>query len=247
MKRLLTALLVFTAQPVAAAELDVLTTGAFKSSLQAALPDFERQGHRVTLDNDTAGALVRRIENGARFDLVVLTPAAIDALAARALVMPGSRRDLAKVGIGVAVKTGAARPDISSAAAFRSLLLAAPRIAYIDPAAGGSSGIYLQKLFEQWGIAAQIAPKAVLVPGGLVAERVARGEAEIAIHQISEILPVAGVELVGPLPAEIQNYTTYAAALGPAPSDPAAARALLEHLAGPQTARMLSQKGMQAP
>jgi ABC-type molybdate transport system substrate-binding protein len=144
-------------------------------------------------------------------------------------------------------KTGAAAPDISTVIAFQNALLAARAVAYIDPAAGGSSGIYLSKLFDKWGMADRIKAKAVLVPGGLVAQRVVDGQADIAIHQISEILAVPGATLVGPIPAEIQNHTVYAGGVSTATADPVGARALLELLAGPNAASILKSKGMEAP
>ncbi len=112
------------------------------------------------------------------------------------------------------------------------------------PAAGGSSGIYLARLFEGWGIADQIRSKAVLVPGGLVATRVVSGEAELAIHQISEILAVAGADLVGPLPTDIQNFTVYAGAVSAQASAPEAARAFLSALSSLEASRALERKGM---
>ena len=159
--------------------------------------------------------------------------------------MPGSRTDLAKTGVGVMVKAGAPVPDISTVDAFRRALLAAKSVAFIDPKAGGSSGIYVEGLLARLGIADQINAKAVLVHGGAVADYVAKGEAEIGIHQISEILPVAGVTLVGPLPAEIQNFTVYSAGVGAAAKDNAAARAFIGFLAGPQALPIVKAKGME--
>jgi molybdate transport system substrate-binding protein len=234
------------ARPAAAAEIKVLTAGAFKQVLVALLPDFERtSGHKVVVENDTVGALTKRIEGGETFDLAVLTPAAVDALASKGKLVPGSRANLARVGIGVVVKEGAPKPDIGSLAAFKQVLLAAKSVAYIDPAAGGSSGIYVAGLLDKLGIAAEVKPKAKLIPGGAVAEHVARGEAELGIHQISEILPVKGVTLVGPLPADIQNYTVYAAALGAQAKESDAAKALLKALSGPAAAEVLKSKGME--
>jgi molybdate transport system substrate-binding protein len=120
-------------------------------------------------------------------------------------------------------------------------------VAYIDPAAGGSSGIYLTGLFDKLGIAAQIRPKAVLVPGGLVAQRLVTGEADLALHQISEILAVPGVTLVGPIPADIQNYTVYAGALGAAARDAAATQAFLAYLDSADAQVVLKEKGMDLP
>jgi len=234
------------ARPAAAAEIKVLTAGAFKQVLVALLPDFERtSGHKVVVENDTVGALTKRIEGGETFDLAVLTPAAVDALASKGKLVSGSRANLARVGIGVVVKEGAPKPDVGSLAAFKQALLAAKSVAYIDPAAGGSSGIYVAGLLDKLGIAAEVKPKAKLIPGGAVAEHVARGEAELGIHQISEILPVKGVTLVGPLPADIQNYTVYAAALGAQAKESDAAKALLKALSGPAAAEVLKSKGME--
>jgi molybdate transport system substrate-binding protein len=145
------------------------------------------------------------------------------------------------------VREGAARPDVSSVEAFKTALLSAKTIGYIDPASGGSSGIYLAKLFERLGIAQPVNAKAKLKKGGYVADLVVSGDAELGIHQISEIVPVKGVTLVGPLPAEIQNYTTYTAGIAAGTKEPAAARALLDVLSGADAAALLTQKGMERP
>lgn len=232
--------------PAEAAEIKVLTSGAYKPVVVALVPVFEKAtGHKVTVDNDTAGALVRRVEGGETFDVLALTPGGLTDLAKKGRVMAEPPVALAKVGIGVAVKEGAKAPDIATTDAFRHALLGATKVAMIDPAAGGSSGIYLAGLFERWGIADAIKAKAVLVPGGLVATRVVSGEADLAIHQISEILAVKGAVLVGPLPAEIQNYTVYAGGISTAAKEPDAARAFLKVLSGPDAAAVLSVKGMQ--
>jgi molybdate transport system substrate-binding protein len=229
----------------AGAEIKVLTAGAFKQVLIALLPEFEKQsGHKVTVDNDTVGALTKRIESGENFELAVLTPGAIGNLSGKGKFVPGSSRNLARVGVGVVVREGAPKPDIGSVEAFKQALMAAKSIAYIDPAAGGSSGIYVAGLLEKLGIAAEMKGKSKLIPGGAVAEHIARGEAELGIHQISEILPVKGVTLVGPLPADIQNYTVYAAGIGAAAKQPEAAKDLLKALAGPAAAEVLKSKGM---
>jgi molybdate transport system substrate-binding protein len=230
----------------AAAEIKVLTAGAFKQVLLVLVPDFEKQtGHKVILENDTVGALTKRIEGGEAFDLAVLTPAAVNDLSTKGKFVAGSRTNLGRVGVGVVVKEGAPKPDISSVDAFKKTLLAAKSVAYIDPAAGGSSGIYVAGLLDKLGVAADVKPKAKLIPGGAVAEHIARGEAEIGIHQISEILPVKGITLVGPLPADIQNYTVYAAGLGANGKESEAAKALLKTLSGPAAADVLKSKGME--
>ncbi len=155
--------------------------------------------------------------------------------------------NVARVGVGVVVKEGAPSPDISNVDAFKRALIAAKSVAYIDPASGGSSGIYLTGLFDKLGIAADIKPKAKLKQGGYVADLIANGEAELGLHQISEILPVKGVKLVGPLPAEIQNYTTYGAAVGTDAKQPDAARALIKLLTGPAAEGVLKARGMERP
>ena len=249
----LTLLAAFYLGGATAADIKVLTAGAYKPVIQALQADFEAQtGHRLKVENDTAGALQRRVAAGEAFDVLVITPAALGQLVQAGKVMDGSKNEganrlLARVAIGVAVKNGAAAPDISTVTAFQNALLSARAIAYIDPAAGGSSGIYLSQLFEKWGLAERIKAKAVLVPGGLVAERVVSGQADIAIHQISEILAVPGAMLVGPIPAEIQNYTVYAGGVSAAASDPAAARALIDMLASPAAVAVLKSKGMESP
>jgi molybdate transport system substrate-binding protein len=234
------------AAPATAAEIKVLSAGAFKAVVVALVPAFEQQtGHKVTVDNDTAGGLARRIAGGEPFDVVAMPPGGIEPLVKAGKVVDGSAVPLARVAIGVAVKKGVAAPDISTVATFRDALLKARAVAYIDPASGGSSGIYLAQLFEKLGIADAIKAKAVLVPGGLVAERLVNDQADIAVHQISEILAVPGATLVGPIPREIQNYTVYAGALSTAARDTSAAHALLAALKGPSAAAVLNEKGME--
>ena len=229
-----------------AAELKLLTAGAFKSTVLALLPDYEKaSGNKVSVENDTVGALMKRIEAGESFDVVVMTTEAVDKLTGEGKVMSGSRTNLARVGVGVMVKAGASKPDISSVEAFKKALLDAKSISFIDPASGGSSGIYVEKLLERLGIADQVRPKEKLKQGGYVADYVESGQAELGIHQISEILPHAGVTLVGPLPKEIQNYTVYAAGVGSATRHGDAAKALIASLRGPSAQALFKSKGME--
>lgn len=229
-----------------AAELKLLTAGAFKSTVLALLPEYERtSGNKVSVENDTVGALMKRIEAGESFDVVVMTPAAVDKLASEGKVISGSRTNLARVGVGVMVKAGASKPDISTVEAFKKALLEAKSISFIDPASGGSSGIYVEKLLERLGIADQVKPKEKLKQGGYVADYVESGQAELGIHQISEIVPHAGVTLVGPLPKEIQNYTVYAAGIGTATRDAAAAKELIASLSGSSALALFKSKGME--
>ena len=227
------------------AEIKVLHGGAFTQVMAAIVPDFEKAtGHKVVAQRDTVGALMKLIEGGAVFDMAVLTPDAIEELISKGRVAAGSRADLAKVGVGVVVKSGTPRPDISSVDAFKKTLIAAKSVAYIDPQAGGSSGIYVARLLDRLGLATEVKPKAVLIHGGAVAEHVAKGEAEIGIHQISEILPVTGITLVGPLPEEIQNYTTYSAGIGVNARGADAVKALIGSFSGARAIAVMKEKGM---
>jgi molybdate transport system substrate-binding protein len=238
----------FAAQAVAAAELKVLSAGALKPVLVALQPAFEQQtGHRLRIENDTAGGLQKRIAAGEAFDLVFSSPASLRPLREQGRLAADEPVPIARVAIGVAVRKGAPAPDISSVAAFRSALLRARSVAYIDPAAGGSSGVYLDQLFERWGIAPQVRAKAVLVQGGQSARQVVAGRAVLAMQQISELVSVPGVVLVGPLPPEIQKYTVYTGAVSAGSVEPGTAHAFLQALRGPTALEMLKKLGMQSP
>src|SRR5258708_22482818 len=198
------------AQPAAAAEIKVLTTGAFKQVVVALVPEFEKAtGHKVVVDNGTVGQLQKRVDDGETFDVLVLSPKGIEDYIKAGKIAPGSSARLAKVGVGVMVKEGAPKPDVSTVDAFKQALLNAKSVGYIDPASGGSSGIYVADLLIKLGIADQIKPKAKLQKGGHVSDLGSAGEAEIGIHQIGEILGHPGETLVGPMTAQIQNYTSY--------------------------------------
>jgi molybdate transport system substrate-binding protein len=245
---ILTAAALLTTPTALAADVLVLTAGAFKPVLTDLAPAFNAStNHTIALSNDTAGGVAARVSHGEEIDLVVLPAPALDALAAQGKVAADSVTPLAKSGIGVAVKAGAPLPDISSVEAFKRTLLAAPSFAYIDPASGGSSGIYLAKLFARLGIADALQKKTVLVPGGLVGSRVANGQAALGLQQTSELREVQGITLVGPLPADIQNYTIYAAGIPVTARNPAAGRALLAKLRGPEAARALTAHGLEQP
>ena len=225
-----------------AAEIKVLSAGAFKQVVLALVPGFEKQtGHKVSVDNGTAGELEKRIEGGEAFDVTIITPGVVDKLTTAGKIAAGTKTTLASVGVGVMVKAGAPKPDISTVEAFKKAVLDAKSVAYIDPKSGGSSGVYLEKLFEKMGIADQVKAKAKLKNGGYVADLIKSGEAEI-----SEIVPVKEVTLIGPLPKEIQNVTTYAGGVSATAKEKDAAAAFLKYLAGPDAAAVLKSKGMDA-
>ena len=236
------------AAPARAAEITLLTTGAYKPVAAVLVPRFEqRTGHTVTIRNETAGAVAQAIRDGAKADLVVLTPGGLTALIRDGRLSGEKPVPLAQVGIGVAVRDGAPAPDIATPAAFRAALLQARAIAMVDPASGGSSGIYLAKLFERLDIAEPMKGKLVLVRGGLAASRLISGEADLALQQTSELLAVPGTRLVGPIPAEVQNVTIYAGMVPAGAAQADAAASLLRDLAGPDAAPVLASKGMAPP
>jgi len=231
-----------------AADVRVLTAGAMEPVVLEMVPAFEKlTGHKVLVANDTAGRLKTRIGGGEVVDVAIITSRIVDELIGEGKLAEGSRVNLAKVGIGVAVRAGAPLPDIATVESLKHALVTAKSVAYIDPKSGGSSGIYFDGLLERLGIAGDVRPKARLKAGGHVAELVASGEADLAVHQISEIVPVKGVTFVGPLPQEVQNYTTYTAGLGAAALDATAARALIETLASPSALPVLKSRGMEKP
>jgi molybdate transport system substrate-binding protein len=163
-------------------------------------------------------------------DVVIMTDVAVDDAAKRGAVAAGTRTDIARTGMGVGVRAGAPRPDISSPEAFKAALLGARSLVYVDPAQGATSGIHFASVLDRLGIAEAVKSKSQLVPGGYPAERVASGEAELVVHQISEIVPVKGVTLVGPLPGDLQKVTVYSAGLATRSASPEAARAFIAFL-----------------
>jgi molybdate transport system substrate-binding protein len=248
MRAFLIALLAFAGlSPASAADLKLLTAGAFKSVAQELVADFEKKtGHKVTIENDTAGGVARRVREGEYVDVVVMPPGAMAPLLGSKLI-ESSAKALARVGIGVSIKQGAPAPDISTVDAFKQSLLKARAIAYTDPASGGTAGTYLANLFEKMGIAAELKPKTVLVKGGLAGEKLLTGEADIAMQPSSELLAVPGTMLVGPLPLEVQTYILYSGAVSAAARNQSDADALLRSLWGPEKAGVLKKKGMELP
>jgi molybdate transport system substrate-binding protein len=218
----------------AADEIKVLSAGAVKAVLGEAVRSFHAAtGHTVVLSFGTVGDIEARLAAGEAADLVIASREAIDELERTEKTVRKARIDLGRTEIGVAVGAGAPLPDIGNAEALKQTLLAAKSIVAVDPAKGGTSGIHFAKVLEQLGIADQVRDKLLLLPGGNVVEKVASGEAELGVQQISEILPVAGVRLVGPLPAEFQKQTTYTAAIVMHTAVAPAAASLLRYLAGP--------------
>ena len=233
---------------VNAVEISVLCAGAARGSVVPLIESFQREsGHTIKFDYGTAGQILAKLKDGQRPDVLIVTTPVIADLEKAGTVAAGSATPLGRTSIGVAVAEGAPSPDIASIDALRRTLLAARAVAYIDPAVGGTSGKHLAAVLARLGIEDAIKAKAVLVPGGYAAERVAKGEADIVVHQISEILPVKGVKLIGPLPVELQLYTTYTAGLMSGSTQAEAARAWIRYLAGPAGRRSFAERGMEAP
>jgi molybdate transport system substrate-binding protein len=229
-----------------AAEINLLCASALHPAIDALKPDFERSsGHKVTVAYGTAGAVADRVQKGEAADIVISSVPMIDRLQGQGKVVAGSRGILAKVGVGVFVRKGDAKPDISSDDAFRRSMLAAKSIAYPDPAGGGASGIYVAGLLERLGIAAEMKPKTRLSTLGTLYASVASGEVEIGFNQVSEILAQPTVELVGPLPSAIQNYTQFASGIVTGGSQADAASALATFLYSPAAQTVLKAKGFE--
>lgn len=225
-------------------EIRVLASIALKGIYLELAPRFESES-RCKLATEWAGAdpVLKRIQAGEGADLVIAPAKVIDELIASGRIAGGGRVDIARCGVGVAVRRGAPRPDISSTETLRRALLAARSIAH----SSGPSGVYLADLFRRMGIAEAIAAKVTQTPPGtFVGEVVARGEAEIGFQQMGELLHVGpGIELVGPLPPEIQNITVFSGGVHTNARQPGLARALLEFLSAPAAAVVIREKGME--
>lgn len=219
-----------------------MATAAIQEAYLELVPEFERAtGNKVVTAWTTTNEVVRRIKDGEAVDLVIMSAASVDELIKFGKIVPGSRVDIATSGIGVAVCAGAPKPDISSAEAFERTLLAAKSIVY----SSGPSGVYLAGLFERMGIADKLKPKLKQVTGEPTGAVVARGEAEIGFQQVCELLPVHGIDFLGPLPASLQKITAFSAGLHVASREPDAAKALVRFMTSPAAAPVLREKGME--
>jgi molybdate transport system substrate-binding protein len=226
-----------------AAEVKVLISNALKSSMEELAPQFEKASeNKLVITFGAAAELKTSIEKGAPMDVAILTAAVTDDIAKEGKLTAAGRADIARSGAGLAGRKGAPRPDISTTDAFKHALLESKSIAYV---AAGATAPYILSLFDRLGIADQVKPKLKPQPtSNPAAKAVANGEAELGITQISEILPYAGAELIGPLPAEVQLYTVYPAAIAAETKAPDAAKALIKFLTGPAAVAVLKAKGL---
>jgi len=226
-----------------AAKIKVLSSNGVQSVMVEMLPEFERAiGHKVTIGYDTANLLLGRIKAGESADLVILTRPAIDDLIRQGKVAAGGGKDLSRSGVGIAVRARLPKPDISSPEALKRVLLDAKSIAYTGT---GGSGIHFVKVIERLGIADQVKAKAKIPAGGSVGKLVARGEAEMAVQQIPELLAVPGIQFVGPLPSELQNFTVFTAGVLSGARQAEAAKALIDFLTTPAAVGVFRAKGME--
>jgi len=224
-----------------AAELKVLASTAVKTALEALAPQFEKAtGNKVDVSFAPAATFKEKIEQGTAFDAAILTTPIMDGLAGSGKI-DAARTAIAHSGIGVAIRKGAAKPDIGTKDAFKQALLSAHSVGYT---AAGATGAYLKTLFDKLGMAEELKPRLKLLQGG-VGEAVTNGEVEIGMTQISEILPYPGAELAGPLPPEIQSYTYFSAAVSPASKESDAAKAFIKFLTSAGALAVIKAKGME--
>jgi molybdate transport system substrate-binding protein len=225
-------------------EIKVLSSLAHREAYHELVPQFERtSGHKVSTTWAGTTDIMKRLNAGEIFDLVIVSSSSVDELIKQGKVADG-RVDLAKSGIGVAVRAGAPKPDIGSGDALKRALLAAKTVGYST----GPSGAYLVKLFERMGIADEVKAKTRQVPsGGTVGPIIANGDAEIGFQQVSELVHVPGVDFVGPLPPEVQHITVFSCAVQSAGKNPDAARNLVKHLTAKSADPVFKKHGLDRP
>ncbi|WP_334368999.1 substrate-binding domain-containing protein [Bradyrhizobium sp. AZCC 1578] len=230
-----------------AAEVHVMISGGLSAAYKALVPEFERStGHKVLTAygpsmGTTTNAIPVRLERGEPADVLIMVGYALDDLAKKGKVTAGTKVDLVRSPIGVAVKSGTPKPDISTADALKRALLAVKTVAYSDSA----SGVYVStEMFDKLGIADEMKDKARKIPATPVGEIVARGDAEIGFQQISELKPVEGIEIVGPLPDELQKITVFSAGIASVSKEPEAGKALIKFLASPAARSEIVKSGL---
>jgi molybdate transport system substrate-binding protein len=240
---LLAASAIMLTSSVNAAEIKVIGSPGFREAYNELVPQFEKaSGNHVTTIWDGVNNVAKRVAGGETADIVILPVAQIEELTAKGKIVMGSRVDVAKSGIGVAVKAGAAKPDLRSGEALKNALLKAKSISYST----GPSGVHMVRLIQQWGIADAVKGKIVIPPTDTpVGEIVARGAAEIGFQQVSELIRIKGIDYLGPLPNDVQEVTSFAAALHKNAAAPDAAKALMKFLSAPAAALIIRKTGME--
>jgi len=243
------ALSIALADVAAAAEIKVLSGSGVQPAMNELVPQLEQaSGHKVMFDYGTVGGMAQRVRAGEIADVLIASGPQVATLESEGKVVAGTRTDLGRTGIGIFVRKGTPKPDISSVDAFKQTMLAAKSIGWNDPAAGAPVSIYMLEAFARLDIAEAMQPKTVAFKQR--SERfaaVARGDVEIGFNQISEILAAPGVDLVGPLPAPIQNYTLFAAGIVTNGREQSAARDLIRFISTPAARAVMHSKGFEAP
>lgn len=208
---------------------------------QTILPAYRASGHDADITWEPTTKLMERINAGERGDVVVAISWAINELIDRDIIMGRTRTPIARARLGLGVRAGAPKPDIATVDAFRQALLAAPSVVY---SRAGASGIYFEQLIDQLGIGDEVRAKSVVIPAGLTGEPVARGEAELAVQQISELMSVPGIDVVGPVPPEVQTSTDFEAAIFTEAANPTGARRFINALTSPEARRAYEATGL---
>ena len=250
MKRLLVSVLVaalaaWRCGPAGAAEITLIAPGGIRAAVDALIPDFERAtGHTVKATFGSGGGTKAEVARGEMFDVPIVQPP-YDSVLASGHVVAGSATPLATVSVGIAVRPGAAKPDIATAEAVKHLLLGAKAISYPDAAAGAAAGVSFIATLQKLGLANSLKPKLKIARGGAAAmAMLAKGEVDVGVTFVSEIITVPGVVLVGPLPRDISPPTGFVAFVSAQSKEPAAAQALVSYLASPAAAAVYEAKGM---
>jgi molybdate transport system substrate-binding protein len=232
-------------QATQAAEVKVLTSVALTSALDQLAPLFEKEsGNKLMIEYSLIATLRKRILDGETGDVIMLSRPVMEELQKQGK-FAGDLVNVAGTPVSIVARAGAPKPDIGSVDALKRTLLNARSIVYADPAKGGASGVYFAKVLDRLGIADQMKSKTILVPGAQAAEVVAKGEAEFGVGQASEIVPVHGAQLVGPLPGELASTTAFSAAIGTGSKSAEAAKALIKFLTGPEAAPRLKANGFE--
>ena len=230
-----------------AAEIKVLSGHGMRPVMEDLGPKFERAtGHKLAITFVSVGEAVKHVQGGETADVVIIPRQGFDGLVKDGKVAADNVTVVARTGIGVAIRKGAPKPDISSPEALKRTLLAVKSITYGNPAQGSASGIHFAKVLDRLGIANEMKPKTVFLPmSGLVGVLVANGEAEIAVQQIQELISVAGIDVIGPLPGDLQDTVVFSAAVMAGAKDAEASKALVNFLRTPEAAAVIKAKGLE--
>lgn len=230
-------------------EIKVLATTAMKTSLDELAPDFERAtGIKLSFSFGPSARITKMVADGEETDVAIVTDQGLKDLTRQGKLVPGSGADIARSAMALAVQKGAAKPDITSAEKFKAALLAAKSLGMSNPVGGGQSGANLVKIFDRLGITEAMNPKSVYGPGGpagLIGNFLVRKEVEIGIQQLPELMAVPGIDIVGPLPADVQLMTVFSAGVSTSAKNADGAKALIQFLTTPKAAAVMKSKGLE--